>query len=261
MIVFANCPESRDAQPSSHINSSHHGQMSRSKPGSSSLNGSGGIEPLGLAICTLYSSLSGDQAPVEDSARLALRGTSGPGVSEIDPVGLVVDVSDAEKRSKVSSVEVKDLVAWPSTRLYVYYRVYDEGGEISSKTSFDDTDSSLGRLDTLCISPPYTALSLKYCITKAEGVSPDRVCDLFEDEGGDSTLKDGDTVALLSDSYPGVSKEEPLAIVYGVQKDATNPSEQLEFAEYGTWENIDAYQIGLNAFLKKPCKSFVHVKE
>ena len=67
--------------------------------------------------CTLYSSLS-DQAPVEDSARLALRGTSGPGVSEVDPVVLVVDGSDAEKRSKVSSVEVKDLAEWSSTRLY-----------------------------------------------------------------------------------------------------------------------------------------------
>lgn len=66
---------------------------------------------------TLYSSLS-DQAPVEDSARLVLRGTSGPGVSEVDPVVLVVDVSDAEKRLKVTSVEAKDLVEWSSTRRY-----------------------------------------------------------------------------------------------------------------------------------------------
>ena len=49
--------------------------------------------------CALYSSLS-DQAPVEDSTRLALRRISGPGVSEVDPAVLVVDVSDAEKRSK-----------------------------------------------------------------------------------------------------------------------------------------------------------------
>ena len=115
--------------------------------------------------------------------------------------------------------------------LLVYYRLYDEGGEISSKTSFDDTDSSLGRLDTLCISPPHTALSLKQCIMEAEGVSPDRVCNLFEDEGGESTMKDGDTVALFSDNYPGVSKEEPLAIVYGLQRDATNPSEQPKFTK------------------------------
>jgi len=117
--------------------------------------------------------------------------------------------------------------------LSVYYRIYDEGGEISSKTSFDDTDSSLGRVDTLCISPPYTALSLKYCIMEAEGVSPDRVCNLFEDEGGERTMKGGDTVALLSDNYPGVSEEEPLAIVYGPQKYTANanPSEQLNFTK------------------------------
>ena len=32
-------------------------------------------------------------------------------------------------------------------------------------------------------------------------------------------MKDG---ALLSDTYPGVSKEQALAIVYRLQKDATN---------------------------------------
>ena len=42
---------------------------------------------------------------------------------------------------------------------------------------------------------------------EAEGVSPDRVWNLFEDESGDSTMKDGDTVARLSDNYPGVSEE------------------------------------------------------
>ena len=65
---------------------------------------------------------------------------------------------------------------------------------------------------------------------EADGVSPDRVWNLFEDEGGDSTMKDGDTVARLSDNYPGVSGEEPLAIVYGPQEDkATNPSELPNF--------------------------------
>jgi hypothetical protein len=113
----------------------------------------------------------------------------------------------------------------------VYYRVYDEAGEISSKTAFDDTDSCLGRVDTLCISPPYTALSLKHCIMGAEGVSPDRVCNLFEDEGGENTMEDGDAVALLSDNYPGVSMEEPLAIVYALQKDPVNPSEQSNFTK------------------------------
>ena len=64
---------------------------------------------------------------------------------------------------------------------------------------------------------------------EGEGVSPDRVCNLFEDEGGESTMKDGDAVALFSDNYPGISKEEPLAIVYGLQKDT--PSEQPNFTK------------------------------
>ena len=47
----------------------------------------------------LYLSLSGKK-PVDDSARLALRGNSGPGSSEIDPVVFLVDKGAAEKRPK-----------------------------------------------------------------------------------------------------------------------------------------------------------------
>ena len=47
----------------------------------------------------LYLSLS-EKKPVDDSARLALRGNSGPGSSEVDPVVFVVDKVAVEKRPK-----------------------------------------------------------------------------------------------------------------------------------------------------------------
>ena len=49
----------------------------------------------------------------------------------------------------------------------VYYRVYDDVGEITSKTHFDKDDTSLGRVDVFSIAPPRTVSSLRSRLLKA----------------------------------------------------------------------------------------------
>ena len=67
---------------------------------------------------TLYLSLS-EKKPVDDSARLALKGSSGPGSSEADPVVFVVDKGAAEKRPKSASNAGKnELPAWKTEQCY-----------------------------------------------------------------------------------------------------------------------------------------------
>ena len=100
----------------------------------------------------------------------------------------------------------------------VHYRVYEENGEVVSKTSFDENDSSLGRINILSIPPPHSIASLKSHLSKAEGASG-RSCQLFEDEGGEITMKDDDNITSLTDSYPGASEEEPIAVVYSKPKE------------------------------------------
>jgi len=47
---------------------------------------------------------------LDDSTHLLLRETTGPGISDLDPMALVVDKRAAEKRSQVTSaVEPEDL--------------------------------------------------------------------------------------------------------------------------------------------------------
>ena len=36
---------------------------------------------------------------------------------------------------------------------------------------------------------------------------------VFEDDTGEITMKDGDIIALLADAYPGNVEEQPIAIV------------------------------------------------
>jgi len=72
----------------------------------------------------------------------------------------------------------------------------------------------------LSIPPPHTIASLKAHLAKAEGASG-RNFQLFEDEGGEITMKDDDIITFLADSYPGASGEEPMAVVYSKPKETT----------------------------------------
>ena len=76
----------------------------------------------------LYLSLS-ERKPLDDSARLVLRGNSesgpGPGSSEVDPVILVVDKGAAEKRpNSASNVGLKKLPAWKAEQQYGAFRCF-----------------------------------------------------------------------------------------------------------------------------------------
>ena len=95
----------------------------------------------------------------------------------------------------------------------VHYRVVDNNGEATSKTSFDETDTALGRVDVLSIALPYTVASLKRRLMKAEEIS-DPNPQLFEDEDSNTAMNDGDTITLCAKSFPGITEDEPIAIVY-----------------------------------------------
>ena len=102
----------------------------------------------------------------------------------------------------------------------VYYRVYLSGGkgDKKAKTSFDESDNSLGRINTLFIAPPHTAGSLKACIAKVEGlVTPDHALykdmELFEDIESDTAMNDTDVISFQGGAYPGSDEGDPVALV------------------------------------------------
>ena len=128
-----------------------------------------------------------------DSSRISLLGQLGIGY---DPAALVIGDKDFEKRAGNTVDVLKHLIQ----RIYamvrtitlfvaecphvypVYYRVYDDVGEITSKPHFDKDDTSLGQVDVLSIAPPCTVLSLKSRLLKAEDCLGDDV-QLFENIG------------------------------------------------------------------------------
>jgi hypothetical protein len=95
----------------------------------------------------------------------------------------------------------------------VLYRVYNESVETASTRSFNENDVSGGRVNVLRVPLPHTGASLKIYLSKVEGVT-NRHTQLFEDEGGNSTLEDNDSIALLSGACPGILEDAPLAFVH-----------------------------------------------
>ena len=100
----------------------------------------------------------------------------------------------------------------------VYYRLYSSEGDEKAKTSFDESDISLGRINTLFIAPPHTAGSLKACIANVEGlVTPGHALykdmELFEDMNSDSAMRDTDVVSFQGDTYPGSDEGDHVALV------------------------------------------------
>ncbi|EDR03969.1 uncharacterized protein LACBIDRAFT_330868 [Laccaria bicolor S238N-H82] len=168
----------------------------------------------------LFTPLS-SPAPKEDSARLSLYGPSGPGLSEQDPIALVVE---SEKRTEEVSQLDKLPERFEETEIHYgksfYYRVYlSEGkGDEKAKTSFDESDLSLGRINTLFIAPPHTAGSLKACIAKLESLVTSghalyNDMELFENVNSDAGMSDTDIISFQGDTYPGSDEGDPVSLV------------------------------------------------
>ena len=54
---------------------------------------------------------------------------------------------------------------------------------------------------------------MKARLAKAEGALG-RSFQLFEDVGGEITMKDDNFITFLTDDYPGACEEEPMAVLY-----------------------------------------------
>ena len=138
------------------------------------------------------------------------------------------------------------VVSYPFSSLIsfaVYYRVYlSEGkGDEKAKTFFDESDNSLGRINTLFIAPPHTAGSLKACIAKVEGlVTPGHALykdmELFQDIDSDTVISDTDVIFFRGDTYPGSDEDDPVALVNATPNTAADeeakPIPSKFFSEY-----------------------------
>ena len=97
----------------------------------------------------------------------------------------------------------------------VYYRVYDEDGEVESLQHFDTADSSLGRILVSSIAPPHTIVNLINRLAGAESIDKAHkaAVKLFKDITGQVLIKEDDDPFFLSDRLTGKSESRPMVLI------------------------------------------------
>ena len=93
----------------------------------------------------------------------------------------------------------------------MYYLLYADGCEISSKVAIDPEEPALGHIRVDSVAPPHSPTSIKRCISRVERNPVFAYADLFVDTSSDTPLKEGH-ISLRTDG-PGLSPNEPMAIV------------------------------------------------
>ena len=95
----------------------------------------------------------------------------------------------------------------------MYYQLYANDCEIPSKVAIDQDEPSIGRIRADSIAPPHSPTSIKRCISRVEGRPALLDTDLFADTSCDAPLTKGHISILRTDDGPGLSPDEPMAIV------------------------------------------------
>ena len=184
------------------------------------------------------------QLPMGDVGKVSLLNRAGLGSTPQEPLALVAKMSDSERTALESGRRgVLTSAAEPNTTpqefryrtsiqrfptfLFitshlcgeVYYLLYVDEYEISSKVAFDLEVPSLGRIRADSVAPPHSLASIKRCISRVERTPALAGADLFADISCNTPLKKVDISTLRTDGPdgPGLSPNDPMAIVQKVQ--------------------------------------------
>jgi hypothetical protein len=76
----------------------------------------------------------------------------------------------------------------------------------------NDEEPSLGHIRVDSVAPPHSPASIKRCISRVEKAPALAHADLYTDISCDTPLKEG-YISILSTDGPGLSPDEPMAIV------------------------------------------------
>ena len=123
----------------------------------------------------------------------------------------------------------------------VYYRVYNEDGEVESLQHFNTADNSLGRISIASIAPPHTIATLKNRLAGAESIDKAQMAfsmKLFKDITGQDLIKDDDDDPFLR--LTGRSESRPMALIRPPR--STEPASDAEkVCSSRVWGEVSKY--------------------
>ncbi|KAJ7511466.1 hypothetical protein B0H11DRAFT_2269169 [Mycena galericulata] len=133
--------------------------------------------------------------------------TGGIGETAQTAVALVFFSATKETLNTPSTNEAVD--AEDDDLPYLYYRLYNPGGEEKSVRSFNKREPALGRIKRDSIAPPRNALSVKRRIATVEGKTIYGFADLFPDLKAKKAYSSN---AVVADTA-GANEDDPISLV------------------------------------------------
>ena len=149
---------------------------------------------------------------------------------------LQISGTSTKKISQYGAVQPNSFVQNTHPRFggTVYYRLYTKDGPIKSQHPVYSTDREpfIGRTLAKFVAPPHTTASLKRHLCHIEGFSSSLAdtAKLFVPLSCLTAKDDSARLSLVGSSGPGLSPQEPMALVLGGQQRAS-AVQQLHLAE------------------------------
>ena len=104
----------------------------------------------------------------------------------------------------------------------MYYRLYTKLGAFESNHPLYYNDRFIGRVPSKSFAPPHTVVSIKRSLCKLEGLSnPDKVL-VFTPLSSPAPKEDSARLSLYAPSGPGLSEQDPIALVVESEKRTKN---------------------------------------
>ena len=95
----------------------------------------------------------------------------------------------------------------------VYYKLYTKDGALATNRPIYSNDRFISRVLSRSVATPHTAGSLKLRLRKIEGFEELQDCDLYLSISEKSYVEDSTRLSLRGQVGPGLSKDDPVALV------------------------------------------------
>ena len=113
----------------------------------------------------------------------------------------------------------------------MYYRLYTKLGAFESNHPLYDNDRFIGRVPSNFFAPPHTVASIRRSLCKIEGLSePDKAL-IFTPLSSTAPKEDSARLSLYASSGPGLSEQDPIALVVESEKRSEEVSQSEKLPE------------------------------
>ena len=113
----------------------------------------------------------------------------------------------------------------------MYYRLYTKLGAFESNHPLYNNDRFIGRIPSKSFAPPLTVVSIKRSLCKLEDLSePDKAL-VFTPLSSPAPKEDAARLSVYGPSGPGLSEQDPIALVVESQKRTKEVSQSEKLPE------------------------------